>query len=345
MRIIPSPGETLPAIFKFRSPAPLLQELIIAEFPQNYLSRLPRDFLGHHVPSLRSLSWSDTPMVPAPFSFSSFIRLPYASGPPIPLRTPLGLISSAPLLESALLWINDADPFPGVSPVHDIHLNSLHHLDLVSGTALSRVLPHFKAPRLKEFTLLLTFDVGVLTIADLLPSNSYPLLTKVTSMDFCTGHKGSELNLRGEGTKVTVSTDPCMGPTDNFFSTTSFSFTQITKLVLYVIAKPIAAKIGEFTNLERLELLECEEEAQVLSDLSPLPGPGSSVPCPHLMAAKVVFNDPTTHAVDCLKQMVRSRKEAGNPLATVKLASFDGMDEILDIDERNEWIGQPPVLE
>jgi hypothetical protein len=113
------------------------------------------------------------------------------------------------------------------------------------------------------------------------------------------------------------------GQLDTLFATPSFSFAQITRLTLTLITKPIAAKICEFVGLECLDLLECEEEAGVLSDLSPLPGPGSLVPCPSLSAIKSTFDNPTTHVVDRLKQMVRLRKEAGNPLVTIKLARFD----------------------
>ena len=320
MKIMLPLGETLPATSRFCSPAPLLQHPKITGFPQNPISRLPRDFFGRQVPSIRSLIWNDMLLSPTPLPFSSLIRQPYAFEPPALLRAPLGLISSTPLLDS------------------------LYHLELISGTALSRVLPHFKVPRLEELSLLLPSDIEAPTIADLLPSDSYPLLTEVTSMDFYTVHKESRLNLSAFATEVTIVTYPCTSPTDNFFSTISFSLAQIIGLVLGVTAKSIATRISEFTSLERLELQRCEEEAEVLSDLSPFPGPGSLVPCPHLVAVKVAFSDPTTQVVDRLKQMVRSRKEAGSPLTTVKLACFDGMDEILGIGERNEWVGQAPVL-
>jgi len=240
---------------------------------------------------------------------------PYAYALPVPLHAPLGLISSAPLLERVFLSINDGEVFPDLFPVDDIHLDSLRDLDLVAGAALSRALPHFKAPRLKQLTLLLMVDVGVLTIADLLPSDSYPLLTEVTSMLFCPGSENSRIQLTGEDVEVTVIAH--FPHTDNFFSTTPFSLTQITSLMLVTIAKPITTRICEFTNLGCLDLQCCEEEAEVFSDLSPLPGPGSLVPCPYLTTVNVSFDDPTTHVVDCFKQMVRSRKEAGKPLVTV----------------------------
>ena len=49
--------------------------------------------------------------------------------------------------------------------------------------------------------------------------------------------------------------------------------------------------------------------------------------------------------MDYLKQIIRSRKEVGNPVVTVKFTHFNGLDEMLDIVERNEWLGQAPVLE
>ena len=240
---------------------------------------------------------------------------PYAYELPVPLHAPLGLISSAPLLERVFLSINDREIFPDLFPVDDIHLDSLRDLDLVAGTALSRALPHFKAPRLKQLTLLLTVDVGVLTIADLLPPDSYPLLTEVTSMLFSPGSEKSRMKLTSEDVEVTVIAH--FPHADNFFSTTPFSLAQITSLMLDAMAKPITTRIREFTNLEFLNLQCCEEEAEVFSDLSPLPGQDSLVPCPYLTTMKVSFNDPTTHVVDCFNQMVRSRKDAGKPLVTV----------------------------
>ena len=266
MTIIPSRGTTLPATFKFRSPAPLLQNLVIGGFQQNHLSRLPRDFLGCHVPLLRSLVWNDTPIVPAPFPFPSFMLQPYAYELPVPLHAPLGLISSAPLLERVFLSINDGEIFPDLFPVDDIHLDSLRDLDLVAGTALSRALPHFKAPRLKQLTLLLTVDVGVLTIADLLPPDSYPLLTEVTSMLFSPGSEKSRMKLTSEDVEVTVIAH--FPHADNFFSTTPFSLAQITSLMLDAMAKPITTRIREFTNLEFLNLQCCEEEAEVGTDIT-----------------------------------------------------------------------------
>jgi hypothetical protein len=348
MKITPSPGETLPAAFEFRSPAPLLRDLVVTGFPERHLSRLPRDFLGRHVPSLRSLVWSDTPISQVPFSLSVYdlIRLPYAFEAPDPLRAALGVISSAPLLERISLWIFDADILPYPPPVQDIRLDSLCHLDLVSGTALSRAIPHFKVPRLKRLSLFLPFDVNATTIADLLPSDSYPLLTEVISMVFYTLPKESSMFLEGEDTEVSVTTFPRVnGPTDDFFTTTPFPLAQITRLTLKATTAPMAAKICEFTNLKHLDLQRCDEEEQVLSDLSPFPQPGSLVSCPCLTTIKVTFCNPITRVVNCLRQMVKSRKEAGNHLVTIKLDHLDGVEEMLDIDERNEWIGQAPDLE
>ena len=49
--------------------------------------------------------------------------------------------------------------------------------------------------------------------------------------------------------------------------------------------------------------------------------------------------------MDSLKQMVRSRKEAGNLLMDTNLVRYHGMDEMLDMDELNGWLGKAPVLE
>lgn len=347
MRILPTFGETLPALFGFRSPTPLLQHLEISGFPRGHMSRLPRNFLGCHLPSLRSLTWGDSSLIPAPFPLSNFTHLSYdAAEAPGPLRVVLGLISFAPHLEHLSISILDPNVSPDPPPVHDIHLDSLRHLELLSGAALSLALPHFKAPQLKEFSLILPSRFGVETIADLLPSDSYPLITEVTSMDFYAGPGDCGIKLSGEGIRFTVATFfPRANPSDNFFSMTSFSFKQITRLVLRMMAKPIAGRIGEFTNLELLDLIRCEEDAEVFSALSQYPGQVSLATCPHLAAMRVAFYNPIAHVVDSFKQMVRSRKEAGNPLMTVNLMFFDRMDMVLDLNELNKWLGQPPVLE
>ena len=318
MTIIPSPGKILPAISRFRRPAPLLQRLKISGFPRGYISRLPRDFLGCYVPSLRSLHWNDLPPILVSFPLSGPILPSYNSDEvPIPLHAVLGLISSAPLLEDLSISILDPDVSPDLPPVQNIHLGSLRRLHVISGVALSRILPYFKVPRLKEFSLFLSPNLGAPIIADLLPSDSYPLFTEVTSMEFCAGMGNGEIKLVGKGVEVTVRYFPRVDDTDDFLSVTPFSFAQITRLMLKMAVKPIVARIGEFTNLKLLHLISCMEDTEVLLALSPSPASGSLVPCPHLAAVRVILHIPTPHAVDCLEQMVRSRKEAGNPLMAV----------------------------
>ena len=212
----------------------------------------------------------------------------------IPLHAVFGPISSAPLLERLSISILDPDISPGPSLVQDIHLGSLRRLDLVFGTALSRVLPYFKVPRLKEFSLFLPPDIEVPTITDLLPSDSYPLFAEATSTDFCAGLGGSEIKLTGGGIEVTVTTySPRVDHTDNFTSMTPFSFAQITRLMLKMVGEPMVAKIGEFTNLELLYLVSCREDTEILFALSPSPALGSLVPCPHLVEVRVAFHIPT----------------------------------------------------
>ena len=336
-----APNEApLPAIFKFHSPAPLLERLTVAGFPPRYISRLPCNFLGGYVPSLRTLSWEGSSV--AEMLFGSTDSAPPTfeawSNPPAPLRVLLGLISSAPHLERLRILI-DEDVSP--DPVQDVQLNSLRSLDLVSGLALSRVIPHFKVPQLKELRVFLPTRVGPPTMADLLPSGSYPLLTEVTRMWFHIVVNVYRIVLRGEGIMVSVTRCTAdTSPTDEFFTATPFSFAQITTLVLETVTKPMAARIGEFINLQQLELTRCEEETEVLSDLSPSPGLDAFVRCPHLRAMKIYFHRPTRHVEDSFKQMVKARKEAGNPLATATLYNSRS----LDVGDTNEWLGQPLVL-
>lgn len=156
-------------------------------------------------------------------------------------------------------------------------------------------------------------------------------------MDFYAGLKNSRLKLTGEGVEVTMVTFiPHMGPTVNFFTVTSFSLAQITKLVLAMTVKPMVAKISEFINLELLNLMHCEEDVENFSALSPMPGSVALVPCPYLAGMKVSSDSSTTHVVDSLKRMVRSGKEAGKPLKTIDVSSFNDMDEMLDVGELNE---------
>ena len=170
-----------------------------------------------------------------------------------PLDVLWGLLSSAPYLQHIFITIVGGGAPPDITPAHRIHLNSLRSLSLLSGFALSRVIPYIKAPQLKELLLTLPLGTGAWTIADLLPSNSYPLVSDVTAMDFC----GSEISPEGEGTKVTVNMPyrNIADMSDFFDSTTaSFSFAQITRLTFETRAGPLALRIGEFTNLQLLDL-------------------------------------------------------------------------------------------
>ena len=183
-------------------------------------------------------------------------------------------------------------------------------------------------------------------MANLLPSDSFPLITMITSMDFRAGPGGSGVKLAGEGVKVIVLTSlPHMDTTDDFFGVIPFSLTQITNLTLRMAAKPIAVRIGDFVNLERLKLMQCEEDAEILSDLSPLPGPGSSIRCPRLAAIKVAFCNPARPIADSFRWMVMLRKEAGKPLTSIDVMPFHGMDEMLDIEALDMWLRKAPVLE
>ncbi|KAF9650533.1 hypothetical protein BDM02DRAFT_3127678 [Thelephora ganbajun] len=348
MRIQPFRGETLLAIFKFRNPAPLLEHLEIYGYPLDHISRLPRDFLGCHVPSLRFLIWGGS-LLPAPSELYNLTHpsLYDADEASTSLHVVLRVLSSAPLLEYLSISILDAGVVQGPTPVHDIRLDFLRHLHLASGAALSQAIPHFKAPQLKELSLTLPSYVGVPTIADLLPSDSYPLIMETTSMEFYIGPGDSAIELKGKGIKVRVNTlFPDFEATFNFFSNmTIFPIAQITRLMLRRIVRPLIARMGEFTNLEMLDLMYCQEDAEVLSALSPSPQSVSPVPCPRLIVVVVAFYYPTTHVVDSFKQMVRLRKEAENPLVNVNFRYFDGIHEMLDIEELNGWLGQAPPLE
>jgi len=349
MKILPfSSGETLLAIFSFRSPAPLLQDLEISGFPRDHISQLPRDFLGRHTPSLRSLVWDDSSLIPVfpPLHNPAHPPLYGADRAPTPLCAVLGLLSSAPRLEYLSISILEGNVATDPIPVHDIRLGSLRLLKSVSGVALSRLIPHFKAPQLKELSVILPSGVGIPTVADLLPSDSYPLITEATTMDFYAGPGDSGIKLRGNGIEVTVNVFfPRVESANNFFSNmSSFSFAQVTKLMLRKMARTLATRMGEFTNLESLDLIRCEEDVDVLSALSASSQSVSRVLCPHLVAMKIAFYNLDTRAVDSFRQMVRSRKEAGNPLVNVDLIS-DRFGEMLDIDELNQWLAQTHVHE
>jgi hypothetical protein len=123
---------------------------------------------------------------------------------PFPLRVILGLISFAPRLQDLSIAILGVSVGLDSAPVHDIHLGSLHRLELTSGTGLVRVIPHLKVPQLKELSLTLPFSEIAPTIADLLPSDSHPLITEVTSMAFSLNQGRFTVNLEGEGIRITV---------------------------------------------------------------------------------------------------------------------------------------------
>ena len=347
-----APDEPLQAIFLFRSPAPLLRRLEISGYARGQISQLPGDFLGCHVPLLRFLQWRDSLSTRSSVSLPNptHLWLDDVDGVPAPLCVILGLTSCAPHLQHLYITILDVGLGLDSTPVHDIHLGSLRCLELASGAGLSRVIPHLKVPQLKELSLTLPFSEEAPTIANLLPSDSYPLITEVTSMEFSAGGGNIETNLEGEGTRVVVNAFITrVEDINDFFSdmshTTSFSFAQITRLKLRLMVGSLATRIGEFTNLELLELAYCEEDMEVLFALSPSLQPVSRIPCPCLVEMRVHFYHSTAYAADSLKQMVRSRKEAGNPLVTVDLVSSYCGGEWIDTDEWGEWLGPTPVLE
>ena len=239
-----------------------------------------------------------------------------------------GLLFSAPHLQHVSISMPDAGT-PGVTPMPHIHLNSLRFFKLTSGPVLSRAIPRIRAPQLKELAIvLLPTVVRVGTIADLLPRDSYPLMTEVTSMEFSAGPGYNETKLEGEDIKVTINTHfQHLADISNFSNKTSFSFAQITRLKLTMMGGPFAWRIEEFTNLQWLDLTSFMDDPGILSALSSSPLSVPRVPCPHLKEVTIHFYKLTTRIVDSLKQMVKSRKEAGNPLALfVGLPS--GLEEI-----------------
>lgn len=157
------------------------------------------------------------------------------------LHAVLGLISPAPLLEDLSISILD----PDVSPVYPRYRIPTW---VLCGDIRSRSFPdspYFKAPRLEEFSLFLPPNLGTPAIADLLPSDSYLLFTKVTSMGFCAGMGNSEIKLVGKGIKVAVRSFPFphVDDTDDFLSMTPFSFAQITSSMLTMVAKPALCRL------------------------------------------------------------------------------------------------------
>jgi len=348
MVIYPLSSEVLPAIYKFRSSAPLLQHLQISGPWCDGMARLPDDFLGRHAASLRYLRLEgSTPLMLKPFPLPNLTDLTlFVAEPRVPTRAIYGLLSSAPRLRNVSITV--MHEAMAETPIPDIHLGSLRCLNLtmVSGSTLSRVIPHIKAPKLEELALGMSLRMGVTTITDLLPPESYPLITEVTSMGFrgiSDESRVTEITFKGKGTNVSLSTYfPRPTALRDFFADTApFLFAQITRLELKFEAGSLASRITEFENLERIELEQCTGEDVILEALCPSPGSVPWVPCPHLEVMQLVPCSPRRLTLENLVRMARSRKEAGCSLERIDIPSFlsEGEKEML-----NESLGKDSVL-
>jgi len=342
MKISPFLDQIFQAILNFRSPAPLLQHLEISGYPP----LLPVDFLGGHTPSLQFLRWGRLPSGPEPFDQPNPTHLPFHDEDVAqPLGVVLGLLSSAPYLQHVSIAIPDGDVYPDATPTHHLQFNSLRYLNLVSGVTFSRVIPYIKAPRLKEFSFTLPSSARGRTVVDLLPSDFYPLIREATTMDVRRGLRANSVKLEGEGTKVTVVIPyQAIEDMDGFFNSaiSPFSFTPITKLTFKTMAGPLALRIGEFTNLQQLNLIRCEGDVEIFFVLSPLIQLAELVPCPYLKAVTVELYNPSSHAVNTFMEMLRWRKEAENPLTTVDIVGFYRWRR--NREDVDELLGPTPVL-
>lgn len=343
------PGNVLPAIYKFRSPTPLLQRLEISGPWCDGAARLPDDFLGRHAPSLRYLRLlGSTPLMLKPFPLPNLTDLTlFAAEPRAPTSPIYELLSSAPRLRNvSIVMVREA---MDETPIPDIHLGSLRCLKVISGSTLSRAIPHIKAPELEELVLRMSSGMEVATIKELLPPESYPLMTEVTSMDLRSKPGGSgdtEITLKGKGTKVSLMTY-FLSPAalhDFFPNTASCLFAQITRLKLRFGAGPLASRIVEFENIERIELERCAGEDVILEALCPSPSPSSGsvpwVPCSHLEVMRVDPCSPQRPTLENLVRMARSRKEAGCPLERIDVPSLLSEDKKM----LSESLGKDHVL-
>ena len=324
MKISSYPGRVFQAISNFRGPAPLLQHLEISGYPP----LLPVDFLGGWTPSLKFLRWGCLPPGPEPFEDPNPTHPPsHNADVAQPLDVVRGLLFSAPHLQHLSIAISDEEVYPDVTPALHVQLDSLRYLNLVSGVAFSRVIPYIKPPRLKELSFTLPSSRGGRTIAGLLPSDTYPLIREATTMDVRRGLRANLIRLEGKGTKVTVLVPfPAVEDMNGFFDSaiSPFSFAPITRLTFKSTAGPLALRIGEFTNLQQLSLIRCEEDAEIFFILSPLLPSASLVPCPYLKAIDVELFSRSNNAMNTFMQMLRWRKDAENPLTTVNIVGFYG---------------------
>ncbi|KAF9650471.1 hypothetical protein BDM02DRAFT_3111972 [Thelephora ganbajun] len=345
MMIYASFGKALPAIYNFRSPAPLLQRLEISGPGCDPTARLPDDFLGRHAPLLQHLHLEDSPLLLNPFPLPSLTTLTlYAEESQPPMSAILGLLSSAPSLQNISIAMMDVSTKE--IPIHDIYLGSLRHLEVLSGSILSRVIPHIKAPKLEELVIKMPSGIQVPTIEDLLPPESYPLMTEVTSMDFRGVSWDPDMTFEGKGAKVFLTTHfPTPAGLDDFFlKIPSLLFAQITRLKIREEGGPLVSRIAEFKNLERIELGQCIEEDVIFEALCPSSSPESTplVPCPHLEIMQVELRSPKHPTPENLARMARLRKEVGYALGEIQVSSslgFSAEDEKI----LNDFLGKDHV--
>jgi hypothetical protein len=317
-------SQTLPAIYDFRSPAPLLEHLEVSGDWYDRPAQLPDDFLGRHAPSLRYLRFECSPLLSRPFPLPNLTELSmFIAESQTPMNVVVGLLSSAPRLEKVSITLEDIAM--GESPILDIHLGSLRYLEVKSGSTFSRVFPHIKAPKLEVLALFFPAGVQLPTIKDLLPPESYPLTAEVTSMEFLA--KDTQMLLEGKNAKISLIIDSLTpAALDDFVSNAPSLFAKVTAVEFSTSAGPFASRIAGFQNLRQVKMVRCIEEDVIFEALCPSLSSElvPSTPCPRLEEMEIELHSEGPSTPGRLVRMIRSREQAGYPLQEVELPSLYG---------------------
>ena len=333
-------GADLRAIFLLLcTPSPVLQSL---EIGTNVgLARLPDDFLGRQMSSIRSITFDDVHSTLESFSplpnltrFSLFLS---EGADPFRLDALFRSLSSCPLLRK--IYIRCTVPSRDATLDQIISLESLEELEYTC-SPIDQILPHLMLPRLER--LLVSSSLGqAQKLVDFLPHDGHVLLAGTTELLYY--FHGIEQGIKFYGKGTDASFTEFRTTTSWFPSDTCIPFGQIEGLTVRVTAAvdfPINVTIFENLRVLRITPQNVQFIEGFFGSLHPYPEVG--VPCRFLQEIEYPYWGPPGPLVD----LVRERKRAGHQLELVRLLvdMWYNPDQGL-VEELEEHVGEVRIVE
>jgi len=321
-----SRGDISAASLLFCNPTTSLQHLGLLVYEG--LVRLPDNFLGQQVPSLRSVRFSGiylTPVstFPLPNLTEFSLYLPQEGGP-FHMSALFRYFSCCPRLQKLCIGAASAVLQGGLDEA--ISLESLVELDYAYKSA-DRILPFLRLPRLKKLRVHSSSGSGqVQKAVDRLPYGGHVLLTGATDMVYFSDQSSLRVDFSGNGTDVTFITfgttvDPIT--VDWFSDETCIPFGRIEDLKVEGWLTDTDFPINTFA-LENLGILRVSRwEAEFIEKFLRLfhPDPGAGVPCQSLREIDFIHLGLEESSRRSLISLVRERKRAGHQLRLLRLST------------------------